>query len=76
MVLLVRAHALVADHRLARLHALHQPQPLELVENAIDARAAHPPLGLAQRVLDLNGRQRALWASSNSSSARRAPPRL
>ena len=82
VVLLVLAHALVADHRLAGLHALHEPQPLELVEDPVDARAAHPaPLSravapFAQRVLDLDRRQGALLASSSSTTARRAPPRL
>src|SRR5580693_2188940 len=59
VVLGVVAHALVAHHRLAGLHTLHQPQPLQLVEDAVDARAAHTPLRLTQRILDLDGRKRA-----------------
>jgi hypothetical protein len=58
VVLLVGAHALVAHHRLTGLNALHEPQALQLVEDAIHARAAHPPFGLTQDTLDLNGRQR------------------
>ena len=59
VVFVVGAHALVANHRLAGLHALHEPQSLELVEDAIDARAAHASLGLTQRVLDLHCGERA-----------------
>ena len=52
--------ALVAHHRLARLHALHQAQLLELVEDPVDARPAHRPrVRVAQRLLDLGRRQRA-----------------
>jgi len=58
MVLLVLAHALVADHRLACLNALDEAQPLELVEDPVDARAAHPASLAAQRILDLNRGQR------------------
>lgn len=64
MVLDVVAHPLVANHRLACLHALHEPQPLELVENAVDARTADRALGLhSQRVLDLGGGQCTLLSS-------------
>ena len=63
VVLLALAHALVADHRLAGLHALDEAQALQLVEDPVDARAAHPAALLpAQRVLDLNRRQRARLA--------------
>jgi hypothetical protein len=41
MVFLVLAHALVSDHRLAGLHTLDETQPLQLVEDPVDARAAH-----------------------------------
>ena len=51
--------ALVADHRLPGLHARHQPQPLELVEDPVDAGAAHAPPAGAQQILDLGRGQRA-----------------
>jgi hypothetical protein len=34
---------LVADHRLPDLDAVNQAQPLEVLEDAVDARAAHGP---------------------------------
>ena len=43
MMLLGRARALIAHHPLPDLHALHQVQLLELVEDPIDARAADAP---------------------------------
>src|SRR5580700_6006644 len=65
VMLCVLAYALVTDHRLAGLHALHEPQPLQLVENPVHARAAHDapaptPAPRAQRLLDLHRRQRTL----------------
>ena len=50
---------LVADHALTDLHALHQPDRLELVHHAIDARARDLAPARRQRVLDLHRRQRA-----------------
>src|ERR1039458_5730343 len=58
MMLLVLADALVSDHRLTGLHALDETQPLELVEDPVDARATHPARLPAQRILDLDRGQR------------------
>jgi hypothetical protein len=59
-MLLGPVRALEAHHRAAHPDALHEPQPLELVEDAVDARAAHPaPAPGPQRVLDLERAQRA-----------------
>jgi len=44
VVLLLPAYALIANHRLAGLHALDQPQPLQLLEDPVHACAAHPAL--------------------------------
>jgi len=64
MVLLLLADALVAHHRLAGLDALDEAKALELVEDPVDARPAHPPRWLAaQRILDLERRQRACLAA-------------
>src|SRR5664280_793806 len=60
MVLVLLAHALVADHRLPRFHTLHEPELLQLVDDPVDACAAHAPLRIgAQGVLDLGGGERA-----------------
>jgi len=60
VVLLALAGALEANHRLADVYALHQAQPLQLVEDPVDARAAHTPaVAGAERVLDLDRGQRA-----------------
>jgi hypothetical protein len=59
MVLVGGGHALVADHRLARVHALHQAQTLQLLKDAVDARPADAALARTQGVLDLERRQRA-----------------
>jgi hypothetical protein len=50
---------LVADHPLADLDALHEPDLLELVHHAIDARARDLALALEQRLLDLDSGERA-----------------
>jgi len=60
MVLVLGAHTLIAHHRLTGLHALHEPELLELVEDPVDACPAHTPLGFAQRILDRHSRERAL----------------
>ncbi|HSZ69775.1 MAG TPA: hypothetical protein VK756_05375 [Solirubrobacteraceae bacterium] len=54
--------ALVAHHRLTRLDPRDQAQALKLVEDPVDARAAHRAPTPAQRVLDLQRRQRARLA--------------
>jgi len=60
MMLLGRARALVAHHPLPDLHALHQVQLLELVEDPIDARAADaPPPWVSLSALDIRDAEHA-----------------
>jgi hypothetical protein len=54
------ASGFVADHALACLHARDELQLLELVEDPVDAGAAHAAVGRAQRVLDIERGQRAV----------------
>src|SRR4029077_12158808 len=48
---------LIAHHALADLHPLQQPDRLELVHHAVDARARDLALARAQGLLDLDRRQ-------------------
>src|SRR5947209_18701016 len=63
VVILADGYALVADHGLSDVHPLDEPKALELVEDPVDAGPAHAPRGSRpQRILDLDGRQRAALA--------------
>jgi len=65
MVVVLRVRRpLVADHRLPSLHPVDEAEALEVLEDAVDARAAHlPRVGLREGALDLHGRERAALAS-------------
>jgi hypothetical protein len=81
MVILKLAGALIADHRLPDVDTLDETQPLELVKDPIDARAADATGRLAaQGILDLERSQRAGLAGQQveHGAARTAPlaPRL
>src|SRR4029077_9141071 len=78
MMLLGRARALIAHHPLPDLHALHQVQLLELVEDPIDARAADaPPPWVSLSALDIRDAERArLRRQQLEQCAARAPARV
>jgi hypothetical protein len=76
MVILRLGGALVADHRLPDVDALDETQPVELVEDPIDAGAADatgPPA--TQGILDLKSGQRAALTGEQleHGAARTAP---
>src|SRR6185437_6274040 len=51
-------HGLVADDALPDLHALDEPDLLELLHHPVHARARDLALSLEQLLLDLDGRER------------------
>ena len=76
MVLVARSHGLVAHHAATDLEPLDHADLLELLEDAVDARARHPSSPAGQDVFDLERRQRArlLTHESKNLAARPTAP--
>ena len=75
VVAVLAAARLVAHHALAGLDSLHELEALELVQDPVDAGARHAAVGVAQGVLDVERRQRAMLAVEQLEHALRAAPR-